>query len=80
MGYIMPDRGSNGQEMRPDVSVGKLFTKWLEEKYPEKSKNYEMYNHKLPDGKEVEARQYSNDVLPQFIEFIDKMFYVIIKL
>ncbi len=30
-----------------------------------------MYDHKLPDGMIVEARQYRNDMLEHFIEFID---------
>ena len=27
--------------------------------------------HKFPDGSEFRARQYSNDLLPAFIEYVD---------
>lgn len=30
-----------------------------------------MYSHKLPDGMEIDARQYELDLLPVFIEYID---------
>lgn len=30
-----------------------------------------MYSHLFPDGNEYEARQYSNNLLPIFIEFVD---------
>lgn len=71
IGYTLPDIGSQGKEMRPDVSVGKLFPKWLEQNYPEHVNSYTMYNHKLPNGKEIEARQYERAVISAFIEYID---------
>ena len=73
-GYNMPDKGKKGKEIRPDVSVGKLFPKWLEKRAPEKIDKFKMYNHKLPKGmgiEEVEARQYELTVLPEFIEYVD---------
>jgi len=70
-GYLMPDRGKKGKEIRPDVSVGKLFPKWLEEKFPDKKDKFKAYLHKLPDGQEVPARQYENAVLADFIEYVD---------
>ena len=73
-GYNMPDRGKKGKEIRPDVSVGKLFPKWLEKKAPEKIDKFKMYDHKLPEGmgiEEVPARQYELAVLPEFIEYVD---------
>ncbi|MBU4258806.1 MAG: hypothetical protein KKI12_04855 [Proteobacteria bacterium] len=73
-GYNMPDKSKKGKEIRPDVSVGKLFPKWLEKRSPEKINKFKMYNHKLPEGmeiSEVEARQYELMVLPEFIEYVD---------
>jgi len=68
----MPDKGIKGQQMRPDNSVGQLSPKWLKKYYPERVNEYKMYWHKLPDGKEIEARQYkSAGILPLFIEHID---------
>ncbi len=74
VGYIMPDKGKDGKEMRPDVGVGKLFPKWLKEKHPSVDAQtgiYKYYKHKLPDGMEVEARQYVMDILPLFIKYIE---------
>ena len=74
VGYIIPDEAASGKEIRPDVSVGLTFPKWLES-HPD-SMEYvgkrKKYKHLLPNGKEVEAWQYSNDVLPVFIQFIDE--------
>jgi len=73
-GYIIPDKAASGKEIRPDVSVGKIFPAWLEN-HPD-SMMYvgkrKKYKHKLPNGVEVDAWQYSNDVLPVFIEFIEQ--------
>lgn len=71
VGYRMPDKGSKGQEMRPDVSEGKLFPKWLKKHYPEHKEKFRYYRHIFPDGTEVEARQYENELLPIFIEYIE---------
>jgi hypothetical protein len=46
------------------IDLLKTFPTWLESKYPEKSKEFKYYKHVLPDGKEVEARQYKNEILP----------------
>jgi prophage antirepressor-like protein len=71
VGYTLPDKGTNGREIRPDVSVGKLFPKWLESKYPQLKEQFSYYKHKLPDGTEIDARQYKIEVLPAFIEYIE---------
>ncbi|HZK69305.1 MAG TPA: Bro-N domain-containing protein [Paludibacter sp.] len=71
VGYQIPNKAFNGKEIRPDVSVGKLFATHLRDKYPELSNDYKLYNHRFPNGTEVEARQYKNDLLPIFIKFID---------
>ena len=72
IGYQIPNKAFNGKEIRPDVSVGKFFAKYLREHHPELSNDYKMYNHKFQNGTEVEARQYKNDLLPIFINFIDE--------
>lgn len=71
VGHILADTAPDGKELRPDVSVGKTFPKWLKSNYPLKADYYKMYSHKLPDGSFVDARQYRNDMLEIFIEFID---------
>lgn len=71
MGHVLPDKGHGGKEIRPDVSVGKTFPKWLKKHHPLKEHLYKFYDHKLPNSVVIQARQYRNDVLPVFIEFIE---------
>ncbi len=71
-GYTLPSKALDGKEMRPDISVSLHFEKYLEEKYPQYNREFKMYNHLLPNGNEVEVKQYSNHLLPIFIEYIDK--------
>jgi hypothetical protein len=73
VGYRMPDKTAAGVELRPDVSVGQLFPKWLAHHpdYLSIMTRRKPYPHVLPDGKEVDAWQYPNDVLPLFIEYIE---------
>ena len=56
VGYIIPDEGKNGKEIRPDVSVGKMFAKWLKSNLPEDSESFKKYEHLLPAGLTVPAR------------------------
>ena len=69
-GHIMADKAPDGKEIRPDVSVGRLFSDWLSKKYPDLCANFSYYIHWTPEW-EGEARQYENAVLPYFIEFVD---------
>ena len=71
LGHHIPDKGRDGREIRPDVSVGLTFPKWLERHYPGLTELYDYYSHRLPIGVSVDARQYENRVLPAFLEFID---------
>ncbi len=71
-GYILPSEALNGKEMRPDISVSLHFDKYLEEKFPQYNREFKTYFHMLPNGKEVEVKQYSNHLLPIFVEYIDK--------
>ena len=70
-GYQLPNVGTNEKELRPDVSVGKRFPKWLKNKAPHMVGEFKYYMHKLPSGKEVRARQYKNEALALFIEYIE---------
>jgi len=76
IGHVLAERGPDGKELRPDVSVGKTFPKWLDANHPGLCKNYKTYKHKLPDGLEVDARQYHRDVLPAFITFVEEVWMV----
>jgi len=71
VGYMMPDKGLSGREMRPDISVGKLFAAWIKEQHPEHENDFKMYKHVLPDGKEIDARQYKAEIWHLFIQYVD---------
>lgn len=71
IGYQIPNKAFDGKEMRPDNSVGKLFSIYLKDNYPNLEDHFKMYSHKFPSGLEFDARQYKNDLLPIFIKFID---------
>lgn len=71
IGHAIPDHSPNGTEIRPDVSVGKTFPAWLEVHYPQYKDSFRYYKHLLPEGLEVDAREYENVVLPAFIEYIE---------
>lgn len=71
VGYQIPNKAFTGKEIRPDVSVGLLFAKYLRNNHRDFANDFKMYNHKFTNGLEVEARQYKNDLLPIFIKFID---------
>ncbi|MDQ6808244.1 MAG: hypothetical protein M3Z64_02285, partial [Verrucomicrobiota bacterium] len=73
VGYIMPDKGTHGKELRPDVSVGRKFSDWLKAEHPDHVTTRKKYNHLLPGGMEIEAFQYHHDSLPLFISFVDSV-------
>lgn len=72
IGYQIPNKAFDGREMRPDVSVGKLFAQYLRDNNYTDTDGFKKYNHKFPNGIEVEARQYKNEYLPVFIKYIDE--------
>lgn len=74
IGYRLRDRSANDhREIRPDVSVGKIFVTWLEERYPQLAGRFTTYRHVLPEGNECDARQYENTVLAYFIQFVEEV-------
>jgi len=60
-GYQIPNKALDGKEIRPDNSVGMLFSKYLQAKYPTMAEDFKMYSHK-----------FKNNVLPTFMQFIDE--------
>lgn len=69
-GHIMADKAQDGTEIRPEGSVGRLFSEWMKVHHPEKSQEFSYYLHKTPETM-VEARQYPNALLPLFLDFVD---------
>jgi prophage antirepressor-like protein len=72
-GYVIPDKGWNGKEIRPDVSVGKCFANYLRENYPSVPDEFDTYPHKFESGVEVEARLYPLELISIFIRFVDEV-------
>jgi hypothetical protein len=73
VGYRIPDKALNGKEIRPDVSVGRGFSDYLKAKHLEIADKYSYYKHNFSDiGLEVDARQYPNELLPIYIQYIDE--------
>jgi len=71
-GYRIPDKGFHGKEIRPDVSVGKCFSAYLKQ-FPSVQDEFETYTHTFPNGMEVQARLYPNELLSIFARYIDEV-------
>lgn len=70
VGYSIPDKGADGKQLMPDISVGKGFAKFLRDIDSEYFDTHRKYTHTFPDGREVEANMYHIDALPSFIRYI----------
>lgn len=70
LGHIMADKAADGKELRPDISVGLGFSKWLKVNQAAIADDYMMYLHWTPAG-EFEARQYPAALLQHFWEYLD---------
>lgn len=72
VGYIIPDKGENGKQMMPNISVGRGFASFLKRHKSEFYDTAKTYIHTFPDGREVEANMYHIDALPMFIRYINE--------
>jgi prophage antirepressor-like protein len=72
LGHVMADRADDGTELRPDVSVGRLLSEWLQKNHPDVADEYSLYWHWTPQG-DFEVRQYPNSMWPLFAEFLDSV-------
>ena len=59
-GYTLPDN------MVPDISEGKMFSKWLRDTKGMDTKSFPSYSHRYADGRVVKARLYPISVLEDF--------------
>jgi hypothetical protein len=71
-GHIIAETASGGKEVRPDTSVGRFFAAWLRENKPDRVRDVRKYMHLFPNGYQFEANQYPNDLLPDFIRFVEE--------
>ena len=59
-GYTLPDT------MLPDISMGRMFCKWLRESKGVDANRLPKYKHRYQDGRVVDANAYPNTVLADF--------------
>lgn len=71
VGYKIPNKGFDGKEIRPDVSVGLCFAKFLRDNYPSAPEDFKTYKHIYPSGFECDARLYPNSLISIFIDYVD---------
>jgi prophage antirepressor-like protein len=71
VGYQIPDKGENGKQIMPDISVGRMFSSYLKKTQSTFHETHKYYNHSFPDNRDdVEARMYPIEALPAFRKFI----------
>lgn len=69
-GYVIPNKGVDDKEIRPDNAVGRRFVAYLEDNYPELLDKKRDYMHKFPNGYEFPANMYPNEMISIFIDFV----------
>lgn len=60
VGFIIPE------DWVPDISVGRLFCKWLREQQGIDTDALQTYKHEYPDGRKVDAKLYPDIFLADF--------------
>lgn len=69
-GKILASKAANGTAICPDISVGKMFAKWLRDLHPDKADNFVTYVHVYLDGREIpDARAYPMEMYPRYRDF-----------
>lgn len=59
-GYTLPEK------LVPDISMGRMFCKWIRTKKGIDTDSLPTYKHKYQDGRVVDAKLYPNSVLADF--------------
>jgi len=59
-GHTLPEK------MVPDISQGRVFSKWLRDNKGVEPNNFPTYTHEYPDGRTCNARLYPNEYLADF--------------
>lgn len=66
-GYVLPDVSrTTGQKITPDISIGKLFCKYMRLNGYDVDGTVRKYTHYYPDGRIVDANIYPDDWLKEF--------------
>lgn len=71
VGYQIPNTSQDGQQIMPDISVGKMFAAYLKKIGSEFHGTHKFYKHSFPDSREdVDAKMYPIEAIPVFRRFI----------
>jgi len=71
VGYVIPNKAEDGKLIMPDISVGKMFSNYLEKQNSEYKDSFEYYDHSFDDGKpDQKARKYVIEALPLFRKYV----------
>jgi prophage antirepressor-like protein len=70
-GYTIPDKGVDGKGIYPDISIGKLFSSYLNEINHPMRDSFKTYKHSFPDKRRgCEVRMYPLELLLEFRKFV----------
>lgn len=70
-GYVLPEKGAHGKNISPDISVGRMFSKWLQKNHPTLATRYVAYTHAFRDGRRIDGvRAYPNSMLGLFRDYV----------
>lgn len=70
-GYVLPEKGAHGRNVSPDISVGRMFSTWLQENQPSFEGRHTEYTHIFADGRRVpNVRAYPNSMLGLFRDYV----------
>jgi hypothetical protein len=61
-GYTLPEN------LVPDISEGRMFSKWLRDTKGIDPTTFPTYDHQYDDGRRVQARLYPIEILPDFLK------------
>lgn len=71
VGYEIPNKGKNGKQIMPDISVGRMFATYLKNINSEFNGKHKFYKHSFSDDrKDVDARMYPIEALVLFRRFV----------
>lgn len=71
VGYQMPNKGQDGKQIMPDISVGRMFADYLKKIGSEFDGTHKFYKHSFPDNRDdVDAKMCPIDAIPTFRRFI----------
>ena len=71
VGYVIPNKAEDGKLIMPDISVGRMFSAYLEKQNSKYKDAFEYYDHSFDDGRpDQKARKYTIEALPLFRKYV----------